>query len=205
MSTTDDKPEGNTFPQIRLNSAQLRTVAHPLRSRLLQRLQRHSPATATELAAELKTNTGATSYHLRRLAEVGLVVEADTPKRGRERWWRAAYDSYGWTESEVADGDPDTLEAVDWMLGHNLRMFVQAAEASLAARKQWPQRWRDAMPTTEFELELTPSEVTALTRELMDVLHRYEQLPADRELPEGEDRQTVLYFTHGLPQVRSES
>ena len=49
-------------------------LAHPLRSRLLDELRLSGPATATTLAAVLHTNSGATSYHLRKLAEVALVV-----------------------------------------------------------------------------------------------------------------------------------
>ena len=51
-------------------------LAHPLRSRLLAELRVRGPATATTLAAVLQTNSGATSYHLRKLAEVALVVDS---------------------------------------------------------------------------------------------------------------------------------
>jgi predicted ArsR family transcriptional regulator len=203
MASSDRSSKLGAFPETKLTSAQLRTLAHPLRSRLLQALRRRSPATATDLAQALGTNTGATSYHLRQLAEVGLIVEDDKRGPGRERWWRTAHKSHGWMESEVVDS-ADTQAAVDWILGHGLRTFVETAEACLAARKNWPQVWRDAMPSTEIEIELTPSEVAALNRELMDILHRYEQLPTDRESPDGEDRQTVWWFTHALPQLGTE-
>src|SRR4051812_49756154 len=61
---------------------------HPLRARLLTALRMNGGATATALARELGTNTGATSYHLRKLASVGLVEETEGG-RGKERWWRA--------------------------------------------------------------------------------------------------------------------
>ena len=77
------------------------------------------PATATALAATLGTNTGATSYHLRKLAAVGLVEETGEG-RGRERWWRAATEMHGWTERDVAD-DPDGRAASDWLRRHYLR------------------------------------------------------------------------------------
>ena len=76
-------------------------LAHPLRSRLLRALRVDGPATATALAATLGTNTGATSYHLRKLASVGLVDETGEG-RGRERWWRAATEMHGWSERDVA-------------------------------------------------------------------------------------------------------
>ena len=60
---------------VRPDSRQLRVLAHPLRSRLLGALRHGGPATATALAARLGTNSGATSYHLRQLAEAGLVED----------------------------------------------------------------------------------------------------------------------------------
>jgi predicted ArsR family transcriptional regulator len=60
---------------LRLDAHALKVLAHPLRSRLLRALRVDGPATATALAATLGTNTGATSYHLRKLASVGLVPE----------------------------------------------------------------------------------------------------------------------------------
>ena len=84
-----------------LDAAALKVLAHPLRSRLLSALRRGGPATATELAARLSTNTGATSYHLRKLESVGLV--ADTGEgEGKRRLWRAATDAHEWTASDFA-------------------------------------------------------------------------------------------------------
>src|SRR6478609_3575831 len=90
---------------ITLDSHAPQVLAHPLRSRLLTALRVNGPATATALAETLDTNTGATSYHLRKLASVGLVEETGQG-RGRERWWRAATEMHAWTERDVA-GDPD--------------------------------------------------------------------------------------------------
>ena len=60
---------------VRLDSASVKILAHPLRSRLVGALRNGGPATATALAGVLGTNSGATSYHLRKLEEVGLVVD----------------------------------------------------------------------------------------------------------------------------------
>src|SRR4051812_17674544 len=61
---------------LRLDAAALKVLAHPLRSRLLSALRIDGPATATDLAARLSTNSGATSYHLRKLESVGLVSDS---------------------------------------------------------------------------------------------------------------------------------
>jgi DNA-binding transcriptional ArsR family regulator len=76
-------------PRVHLDRAALRMLAHPLRSRLLAELRQYGAATATSLAARLQTNSGATSYHLRKLAEVG-VVEDNGEGTGRARIWTAS-------------------------------------------------------------------------------------------------------------------
>ena len=85
-------------------------LAHPLRMRLLGALRVNGPATATTLAELLGTNTGATSYHLRQLAEVGLVAEDPDRGTGRQRWWRAAHDVTNWEPTDF-DDDPDARAA----------------------------------------------------------------------------------------------
>ena len=69
--------------------AAVHVLAHPLRTRLLGLLRTAGPSTATALAAKLGTNSGATSYHLRRLESVGLVTDTGTGK-GKERVWAAS-------------------------------------------------------------------------------------------------------------------
>ena len=122
------------FTTLHLDARAIRVLAHPLRSRLLTALRTGGPATATALARRLDTNTGATSYHLRKLASVGLVEETEDG-RGRERWWRASTPSHGWTERDVA-GDADAEAASDWLRRHYLRSFVDRYE-----------RWLDGHPT----------------------------------------------------------
>ena len=77
------------YTGMRLDAAAVRVLAHPLRSRLLSRLRLHGSATATQLAAALSTNTGATSYHLRKLESVGLVTDTGEGE-GRRRVWRGS-------------------------------------------------------------------------------------------------------------------
>ena len=98
---------------IQLDSRALRVLAHPLRSRLLSQLRLHGAANATALAERLGTNTGATSYHLRKLAEVGLVEET-AEGTGKQRFWAAAQDSHSWRNTEHAD-DPDARPRLRWL------------------------------------------------------------------------------------------
>ena len=80
---------------------QMKALTHPVRVRMLGMLRIDGPATATTLAARLGLNTGATSYHLRQLAQHGFVVEDAERGNARDRWWKAAHRM---TSTDVAAG-----------------------------------------------------------------------------------------------------
>ena len=69
---------------------ELRTLAHPMRQRILRRLHQAGPATSTTLARDLGENSGIMSYHLRLLAEHDFVREVTGRGQGRERWWQVS-------------------------------------------------------------------------------------------------------------------
>lgn len=171
-------------------------LAHPLRSRLLSALRSGGPATATTLAEALGTNTGATSYHLRKLAAVGLVTETGEG-RGRERWWRAATRSHSWTERGVA-ADPDAQAAADWLRRHYFQMFAERYSAWLDAESSWPLEWRDAAGGTDDLLHLTHEQLHQLQRDVLALLRRYRQ--ADHPDPGTEQ---VAVYVHAFPTRRS--
>jgi DNA-binding transcriptional ArsR family regulator len=184
------------FTTIRLDGRALRVLAHPLRSRLLSALRMDGPATATALARSLRTNTGATSYHLRKLASVGLVDETDEG-RGRERWWRASTTSHDWTERDVA-GDVEAEAASDWLKRYYLRSFVERYERWLATAADWPIDWRAAAESGDTKLHVTPPQLTAFHEELTQLLDRYRDAGAEDD-PEARD---VELFYHLVPTHR---
>jgi DNA-binding transcriptional ArsR family regulator len=65
-----------------------KALSHPLRQEILRHLGEHEAATATTIAQALGENTGTTSYHLRILADAGVIEEVAERAHGRERWWR---------------------------------------------------------------------------------------------------------------------
>jgi DNA-binding transcriptional ArsR family regulator len=179
---------------LRLDHEAIKVLAHPLRSRLLSELRMHGPATATALAQTLATNTGATSYHLRKLASVGLVEETEDG-HGRERPWRAATEMHGWTEGEVAY-DPDARAASDWLRHYYLRGFVERYEEWLGVAETWPIEWQDAAGGTDFALRLTPERLAAFNADIEALAQRYRELP-----PAGpeEDEHVVQIHLHAFP------
>lgn len=70
------------------DSRRWKALSHPLRQQILGHLDQHEAATSTTLAEALGQNTGTTSYHLRILADAGVIEEVPERAHGRERWWR---------------------------------------------------------------------------------------------------------------------
>jgi DNA-binding transcriptional ArsR family regulator len=177
---------------LHLDARSIRVLAHPLRSRLLTALRTSGPATATALARRLDTNTGATSYHLRKLASVGLVEETDDG-RGRERWWRASTRSHGWTERDVA-GDPDAEAASDWLRRHYLRSFVTRYERWLDSSASESLDWRDAAEFGDAELRMSPDELRRFGADLLELLERYR-----RPSPDDPEARPVAFYYYAFP------
>jgi DNA-binding transcriptional ArsR family regulator len=84
--------------------AALRARAHPLRLRMLSLLT-GAALSAAELARELEVSQALASYHLRQLADAGLVelVEERSRRGGRERRYRHWVDPDG----DVLTGDDE--------------------------------------------------------------------------------------------------
>ncbi len=177
---------------MHLDAKQIRVLAHPLRARLLGQLRIDGPATATRLAEALGTNTGATSYHLRQLAAVGLVAEEDGAGRGRERWWRSAHRVSSWQPGDYA-GDPDATAAAEWMESHWLRIFNEQAEAWHRVRGDAEPQWRDAAGFSDFQLELSAGQLGAMNDEIAQVVERY------RQVGPGPEARRVLLYVYGFP------
>ncbi|MBZ2198136.1 helix-turn-helix transcriptional regulator [Ruania sp. N2-46] len=89
-----------------MTSAMLKALAHPLRRRITKVLTQREFARAADIAADLDEAANSVSFHLRVLADAGLIVEA--PERARDRrdrvWTRVpgAY-SLGTPEHPVED------------------------------------------------------------------------------------------------------
>lgn len=157
---------------VELDSAQLRCLAHPLRSRLLAALRLDGPATSAGLAQRLTTNTGATSYHLRQLAAAGLIEEDRDLGRGRERYWRSVHDVTNWTDTRF-DDDPGDRAAAEWLIGHHLRLTNRWREDWLDSRMEWSPAWREAASLGDMRVRLTPAQTAAMVKELEAVVERY--------------------------------
>lgn len=159
---------------IRPDATALRLLAHPLRSRLLGRLRHLGTATATQLAAELDTNTGATSYHLRRLESAGLVEDTGEGQ-GKQRIWRASGRSHSFTPSDF-EGDDDSETALNWLSRDYVRHLGERSERWLDVEGGWPLEWRDALSVHDAAVVATAAQVQAMYDEIDDVVKKYRRV-----------------------------
>ncbi len=177
---------------VRLGSETVKVLAHPLRSRLLSQLRRVGSASATELAVLLGTNSGATSYHLRKLESVGLVVDTEGGK-GKERLWRAASEQHSWMASDFAD-DEDAATALNWLERDYVRHFATRAEQWLDVSATWPGDWADHLGLNDNVALVTQEQLVALRAELEAVLQKY------RRVGQGNPRaKRVAVYTYAYP------
>jgi predicted ArsR family transcriptional regulator len=184
------KPEQQS---THLDAEQIRSLAHPIRARLLALLRLDGPATSSLLADRLDTNSGATSYHLRQLAAVGLVNEDQTLGTRRERWWRATHASHSWRESEH-DADPDARAAADWLLRYTHRGYARSVEDWHDARSDWPRAWRDAAQQSDYLITVTARRLTELNRRIAELVNEY----SDGD-PNREETEQVIVVYYALP------
>lgn len=159
------------YTGIQLDATAVKVLAHPLRSRVLSRLRVHGPATATELAATLGTNTGATSYHLRKLESVGLVTDTGDGE-GKRRIWRASTNFHTWNSSDFRH-DEDASTALSWLERNYVRQLATRAEQWLDVSSSWPDDWVDAFGLNDSFVHVTPAQLVQLLGELDEVVTRY--------------------------------
>ncbi len=162
----------------RIDGRLLRALSHPLRVRILELLREDGPATATGLAQRVGESSGTTSWHLRQLAEYGLVV--DDPERGnrRDRWWKAVHDGDQADGKDFVD-DPELAGAFS-IYAHTLVEQRYAAEAQFVSElKHWVDEWAEKAIFHDSPMSLTPDEAGAMSGEILDVIKRYRREPKE--------------------------
>jgi DNA-binding transcriptional ArsR family regulator len=176
---------------VRLDARSLKVLAHPMRSRLLGALRGAGPSTATDLAGRLGTNSGATSYHLRKLAEVGLVEDTGEGE-GKRRLWQAASSYTQWQTSDFA-GDEDSETALNWLSRDYLRYLGEKGERWLDVEGEWPLEWRDALGMNDDSVLATAEQVRAMYAEIDDVVKRYRRVGQGNPAARRVSVWTVMY------------
>ncbi|MFF9157477.1 ArsR/SmtB family transcription factor [Streptomyces sp. NPDC014846] len=151
---------GNRLGDIEITDPKaMRALAHPARLAILERLQRHGPATATQLSPHVGATPSVTSWHLRHLAGFELVRDAEPGSDRRERRWEAAARGFRFEMPENEEG-----QSAARVLSRE--MFVHSADL--------PNRWvTDTEPGLDPEWRrlagLANTRVVVSAEELADI------------------------------------
>jgi DNA-binding transcriptional ArsR family regulator len=176
----------------------LTALAHPLRLRLLGMLRAEGPATASGLAQRVGESSGVTSYHLRKLADVGLVEEDEERGTRRERWWRSAHEATNWSNADFL-GNPEAHRLTVSMRRELYRWQWRLLEQWLAEEGDWDKAWVDAAGLSDSLLLMTPESLRAMTAEIGAIVRRYRDAPP----PATSDTARVVWLQHTVP-IRGE-
>jgi DNA-binding transcriptional ArsR family regulator len=156
--------------EVSPSAAGLRTLSHPTRLKMLMLLRLEGPATATTLASQLQLNTGATSYHLRQLAEHGFIVEDTERGDARDRWWRAAHQS---TKAGLTRRSEDESEDVEAYLLTVAMMYTETLMQAVQERRFLPLPWQEASTTSDWHLRLTAPRAEQLVDALSELVGQW--------------------------------
>jgi DNA-binding transcriptional ArsR family regulator len=184
VPVTSPEPAGHANGD---QSAIFRTLANPLRRRILSHLQQHREANSTTLAQALGESTGTTSYHLRKLAEQGFVAEIPEKSRGRERWWRAL-------PFHIQAPDPAKMASAEWSAAiaharaqaeHDIDLYFR-----VLTQYEGPEGWAQS---SRGGFYMTRQEVLAFFEEYIALQRKYGHTAHDA--PEGARPVALRFFT----------
>ena len=183
-------------PNVRkLDARSLRGLAHPLRMELLNALRRRGPATASMLAERLGESSGATSYHLRQLAEYGFIADAPEHGKGRERWWKAVDQGLTFDTAEFDGAGPEVRGMAEIYLHEIAATHAREMSGWLSTRDHWSAEWTRGSDMSDMTLQLTPELATELVDKMHALINDYRGRVADED-PGAEQ---VRIHTHLFP------
>lgn len=178
------------------DSRVLAALSHPLRRRLMDVLKVYGPQTVSQLAERTDQAVANVSHHLKVLGACDLIEEApELARNRRERWWRRVSAGLRWATADF-DGDPATAAVASAAESLNLDHHAGLVRAWFATDEAERARWESSAFSADKWLHLTPAELAALERDVLDVFARW----ADRDLPDdGERREPVFVFAYAVP------
>ena len=172
---------------------QVRAMIHPIRMRILDALREEGPSTATRLAGLLGESSGATSYHLRVLAEAGVIEEDAERGTARERWWRRTRPLY--IPTDAVDPEGRAVEMSARLL--HLERDEEAMQQFLLGFDSVASEWRAAATTGSFTVYMTAEELFRFGLEWLERVDTFRREPHER--PPG--AQAVQISLRAVPHV----
>ncbi|WP_248582305.1 helix-turn-helix domain-containing protein [Nocardioides sp. InS609-2] len=185
-------------PRRDLAQEALGALAVPVRYALISHLLSAGPRTASECAVVVGESASNCSWHLRALAQVGLVEPAEREGDGRSRPWRAAVPGFAF-----ADDSPAGDVAAAALTSISARHADELYQRYLDRRGELPAPWR-AATDNNYALRVTPAEAEQLMTAIDDVLRPYVR-PIRPDAPQGSEIVHVTLRGFLDPDVARES
>ncbi|MGX9884310.1 ArsR/SmtB family transcription factor [Streptomyces sp. NPDC002276] len=185
---------GNRFGDMEISDPKtMRALAHPVRLAILERLQRHGPATASRLSPHVGATPSVTSWHLRHLAGFGLVRDAEGGTDRRERRWAVVARGFRFEMPEDAD-DSEGWSAARVLTGE---MFARNADLPLRwlteTAPDLEPEWSRLAAANNTRIVVTAAELAALKDALEALIAPYVIREPDRRPPDGRDVRLLMY------------
>jgi DNA-binding Lrp family transcriptional regulator len=189
----------NPFGDFEVTDPQaMRALAHPVRLRALSHLQRHGPATATQLAEIVDASPSVTSWHLRHLAKFGLVKDWDGGTDARERWWQSVARGFRFDLPAGAEG----AAAFRQLSG-------QLFDTALSQARRWitevePQiepDWLAHSGVSNTRLVVTPDELTQIEQGIDELLGPFVTRASVEDTTEARGVRLLRFF---MPEAGAE-
>ncbi|MFJ6851622.1 ArsR/SmtB family transcription factor [Streptomyces sp. NPDC091271] len=193
----------NPLGDIEITDPQaMKALAHPVRLAILDHLQRHGPATATQLSPFVGATPTVTSWHLRHLAGFGLIRDSEPGPDRRQRRWEAVARGFRF-ESPQDPADEEGQSAARML---SRQMFLRSADVP----NRWVAEvepglgtaWRRPAGLADTRVVVSADELAAIEDAIERVLAPYvtrdpEERPADSRgvrllryvLPENDEEQ----------------
>ncbi|MET9272579.1 helix-turn-helix domain-containing protein [Kribbella sp. NPDC003557] len=176
----------------------MRALAHPVRLAALSYLQKNGPATATQLSEHVGASPSVTSWHLRHLAEFGLVVDVPPPSGTdrRQRWWDAAARGFRYEMPETPEG----TEAGRLLRTEMMNQALEAAQQWLVETEpDLDPEWSRLAGSANTLLMLTLAEAEAIESAIEELLAPYVQRRDAGDVPD--DARPVRHLRISLPEA----
>lgn len=204
-STREDDHSARAQPTERANERReprritdrdtLRALAHPTRIALIESLVIRGAMTATEAAEHVGESPSSCSFHLRQLQRYGFVEEAGGG-RGRARPWRMTEHGVSFSTNE---GDAATRIAASALYELVRNRQLERWRVWRETQSSYPAEWREAALDSQSLAWLTPAELEALGKRLIDVVPGlYERIEDPSARPPGALPVELLMLAHPI-------
>jgi DNA-binding transcriptional ArsR family regulator len=171
----------------------MRALSHPVRLAILSQLQRNGPSTATQLAPQVGATPSVTSWHLRHLAEFGLIADDASPDR-RQRYWKAVSRGFRFEMPDDDAGRAAGRALRDAMHESNLRQIVAWFETTAPYLDA---SWDRVAGASNTRVEVSAAEVEEITLGIEALLSPYVQR-RDDDVPSG--ARPVRFVRYSMPE-----